>query len=98
MNKKKIETPTKQNESIKQMSKEAAESAARYGIKNPKMAKIHEMRFIGVEFDYRKVKIGEELVNKAISQGFQPLRDYETNSGLVIIMARWEDGHCQCNE
>ena len=63
-----------------------------------KTAKIQEIRFIGVEFDYRKVKIGEELVNEAISQGFQPLRDYETNSGLVIIMAKWEGGYCQCNE
>ena len=77
------------------MSKEAAKSAGKYGIRT---AKIQEIRFIGVEFDYRKVKIGEELVNNAISQGFQPLRDYETNSGLVIIMAKWEDGYCQCNE
>ena len=77
------------------MSKEAAKSAGKYGIKT---AKIQEIRFIGVEFDYRKVKIGEELVNEAISQGFQPLRDYETNSGLVIIMAKWEGGYCQCNE
>ena len=51
-----------------------------------------------MEFDYRKVKIGEELVNEAISQGFQPLRDYETSSGLVIVMARWDDEYCQCNE
>ena len=95
MNTKKFETPTKRPESIKQMSKEAAKSAGKYGIKT---AKIQEIRFIGVEFDYRKVKIGEELVNEAISQGFQPLRDYETNSGLVIIMAKWEGGYCQCNE
>ena len=95
MNTKKFETPTKTPESIKQMSKEAAKDAGKYGIRP---TKIHEIRFIGVEFDYRKVKIGEELVNKAISQGFQPLRDYETNSGLVIIMAKWEGGYCQCNE
>ena len=95
MNTKKFETPTNTPESIKQMSKEAAKSAGKYGIKT---AKIQEIRFIGVEFDYRKVKIGEESVNKAISQGFQPLRDYETNSGLVIIMAKWEGGYCQCSE
>ena len=95
MNTKKFETPTNTPESIKQMSKEAVKSAGKYGIKT---AKIQEIRFIGVEFDYRKVKIGEELVNKAISQGFQPLRDYETNSGLVIIMAKWEGGYCQCSE
>jgi len=95
MNTKKFETPTNTSKSIKQMSKEAAKSAGKYGIRT---AKIQEIRFIGVEFDYRKVKIGEELVNNAISQGFQPLRDYETNSGLVIIMAKWEDGYCQCNE
>ncbi|MBL76855.1 MAG: hypothetical protein CL763_08045 [Chloroflexi bacterium] len=62
------------------------------------MPKIQEIRFIGVEFDYRKVKIGEDLVNKAISQGFQPLRDYETNSGLVVIMAKWENDDDSCKE
>ena len=57
MNTKKFETPTKTPESIKQMSKEAVKDAGKYGIRP---AKIHEIRFIGVEFDYRKVKIGEE--------------------------------------
>ena len=78
MNTKKFETPTNTSESIKQMSKEAAKSAGKYGIKT---AKIQEIRFIGVEFDYRKVKIGEELVNEAISQGFlvSPCTSFQTN-------------------
>ena len=48
MNTKKFETPRNTSESIKQMSKEAAKSAGKYGIKT---AKIQEIRFIGVEFD-----------------------------------------------
>ena len=100
MNKNKIETQTKQENLIEKMSNSAAEDMCRYGIKNPsdkKKSKLREMRFIGIEFDYRRVKIGEDLVNKAISEGFQPLRDYKTNSGLVIVMAKLEDEENQCN-
>ena len=50
--------------------------------------KIVEIRFIGVEFDYKKVKIGEAQVNKALAEGFQPQRDIITESGLVLIMIK----------
>ena len=54
-------------------------------------SKIVEIRFIGVEFDYKKVKIGEALVNKALAEGFQPQRDIVTESGLVLIMFKLDD-------
>ena len=54
-------------------------------------SKIKEIRFVGVEFDYKKVKIGEALVNKAIAEGFQPQRDIVTESGLVLIMFKLDD-------
>ncbi|MBL76628.1 MAG: hypothetical protein CL763_06875, partial [Chloroflexi bacterium] len=38
-------------------------------------SKIVEIRFIGVEFDYKKVKIGEDIVNRTLAEGFQPLKD-----------------------
>ena len=50
---------------------------------------IKEMRYIGVEFDYQKVAIGQRLINEALKEGFQPQRDYERGSGIVLVMAKW---------
>ena len=58
--------------------------------------KVKEIRFVGVEFDYKKVKIGESLVNKALAEGFQPQRDIVTESGLVLIMVKLDEETCHC--
>tara|TARA_A100001037_G_scaffold285816_1_gene293525 strand:- start:51 stop:347 length:297 start_codon:yes stop_codon:yes gene_type:complete len=58
------------------------------------MSKIKEIRFVGVEFDYKKVKIGEEQVNKALAEGFQPQKDIVTESGLVLVMIKLDDEKC----
>ena len=50
---------------------------------------IKEMRYIGVEFEYQKVAIGQRLINEALKEGFQPQRDYERGSGIVMVMAKW---------
>ena len=57
-------------------------------------SKIVEMRFIGVEFDYKKVKIGEGIINRTLAEGFQPLRDIITDSGLVLIMVKRDEESC----
>ena len=57
-------------------------------------SKIVEIRFIGVEFDYKKVKIGEDIVNRTLAEGFQPLKDIITESGLVLIMVRRDEESC----
>ena len=36
---------------------------------------IKEMRYIGVEFEYQKVAVGQRLINEALKEGFQPQRD-----------------------
>ncbi len=56
--------------------------------KNDKI-EIKEMRYIGVEFEYQKVAIGQRLINEALKEGFQPQRDYERGSGIVMVMAKW---------
>ena len=53
--------------------------------------KVKEIRFVGVEFDYKKVKIGEAQVNKALAEGFQPQRDIITESGLVLVMIKLDE-------
>ena len=57
-------------------------------------SKIVEIRFVGVEFDYTKVKIGEESVNRTIAEGFQPFKDIVTDSGLVMIMVKRDETSC----
>jgi hypothetical protein len=56
--------------------------------KNDKL-EIKEIRYIGVEFDYQKVAVGTRLMNEALKEGFQPTRDYERGSGIVMVMAKW---------
>ena len=56
--------------------------------KNNKL-EIKEMRYIGVEFEYQKVAVGNRLINEALKEGFQPQRDYERGSGIVLVMAKW---------
>ena len=50
---------------------------------------IKEMRYIGIEFDYQKVAVGQRLMNEALKEGFQPQRDYERGCGIVMVMAKW---------
>ena len=57
------------------------------GFKN--QDKLLEVRFIGVEFDYQKVDVGQRLLNEALAEGFQPLRDFDRGSGIVMVVAKW---------
>ena len=57
------------------------------GFKNQE--KLLEVRFIGVEFDYQKVDVGQRLLNEALAEGFQPLRDFDRGSGIVMVVAKW---------
>jgi len=47
-----------------------------------------------VEFDYKKVKIGEGIINRTLAEGFQPLKDIVTDSGLVLIMVKRDEESC----
>ena len=58
------------------------------GFKN--QDKLLEVRFIGVEFDYQKVDVGQRLLNEALAEGFQPLRDFDRGSGIVMVMGKWK--------
>ena len=57
-------------------------------------SKIVEIRFVGVEFDYKKVKIGEGIINRTLAEGFQPMKDIITDSGLVLIMVKRDEESC----
>ena len=88
---------TSQTKAIKNISKSQTQVlkkikkwediAQKGGFKNQE--KLLEVRFIGVEFDYQKVDIGQRLLNEALAEGFQPLRDFDRGSGIVMVVAKW---------
>jgi len=57
-----------------------------------KKEELKAVKFIGVEFDPDTYKNGENEVNDYLDKGFQFVRDYQTPSGLVIALGRFEKG------
>ena len=58
--------------------------------KTTKKDALKAVKFIGVEFDPDTYKTGESEVNDYLKRGFQFVRDYQTASGLVIALGRFE--------
>ena len=47
---------------------------------------------VGFEIDPDTYKTGEDEVNDYLNKGFQFVREYQTASGLVIALGRFEKG------
>ena len=58
-------------------------------LKNKDNEIIKEVNFEEVLFDKEKYHIGQAKINEKISKGFQIFRQFATESGLVIELARW---------
>ena len=56
-----------------------------------KKKKMQEIKYIGVEFDPNGVKQGQDKVNDALKCGFEPIRDFETAKGIVMVLGLWGD-------
>ena len=53
--------------------------------------KMKKIKYIGVEFEPTDVKKGEEEVNAALKAGFEPIRDFQTPKGIVMVLGLWGD-------
>ena len=53
--------------------------------------KMKKIKYIGVEFEPTDVKKGEEEVNTALKAGFEPIRDFQTPKGIVMVLGVWGD-------
>ena len=53
--------------------------------------KMKKIKYIGVEFEPTDVKKGEEEVNTALKAGFEPIRDFQTPKGIVMVLGLWGD-------
>ena len=66
-------------------------------IEKDRRKKMQEIRYIGVEFDPGKVKQGQEEVNAALKSGFEPIRDFETAKGIIMVLGLWGESDVQPN-
>ena len=57
--------------------------------------KMQEIRYIGVEFDPVKVKQGQTEINAALKSGFEPIRDFETGRGIIMVLGKWGERDVQ---
>ena len=53
--------------------------------------KMQEIKYIGVEFEPTDVRKGEDEVNTALKAGFEPIRDFQTAKGIVMVLGLWGD-------
>ena len=59
-------------------------------LKKKQARKMTAMKFVGVIFDPEKFKTGEAEINDALSNGFEVIRDFQTGSGIVVTLGKWE--------
>ena len=57
---------------------------------------LHVIRFVAVEFNRKHYKSGEDEVNAYLEKGFKVIKDFQTPSGLVMVLGykdrRFENG------
>ena len=52
--------------------------------------KLTEVKFVNVQFDVKKYKEGEGVINDAIKDGFEIRRDFQTDSGIVVCLGKYK--------
>ena len=64
-------------------------------VEKDRRRKMEEIRYIGVEFDPVKVKQGQSEINAALKSGFEPIRDFETGRGIIMVLGKWGEKDVQ---
>ena len=58
--------------------------------RKPQREKMTRIKYIGVPFDPKSYKKGEQEINDALDQGYEVMRDFETGAAIVVCLAKWE--------
>jgi predicted kinase len=54
--------------------------------------KLANVKYVAVEFAYKRFKNGEDAVNDAINHGYEVMETYKTESGIVVVLGRYRFG------
>ena len=55
---------------------------------------LKSVRFVGIEFDKDEYKKGEAELNRFLEEGYRVIKDFQTSSGIVISLGKYEDAGC----
>ena len=82
---------------VQKQIKKASDRMSKYieDVEKDRRKKMQEIRYIGVEFDPGRVKQGQEEVNAALKSGFEPIRDFETAKGIIMVLGKWGESDVQ---
>ena len=82
---------------IQKQSKRVSDKMSKHieVIESERCKQMKQVKYIGVEFDPVSVKKGEDEVNAALKAGFEPIRDFETAKGIVMVLGMWGDRNVQ---
>ena len=82
---------------VQKQIKKASDRMSKYieDVEKDRRKKMQEIRYIGVEFDPARVKQGQTEVNAALKSGFEPIRDFETAKGIIMVLGLWGESDVQ---
>ena len=82
---------------IQKQSKRVSDKMSKHieVIESERCKQMKQVKYIGIEFDPVSVKKGEDEVNAALKAGFEPVRDFETAKGIVMVLGMWGDRNVQ---
>ena len=82
---------------IQKQIKKASDRMSRHieDVEKDRRKKMQEIKYIGVEFDPAKVEQGQNKVNTALKSGFEPIRDFETAKGIIMVLGKWGESYVQ---
>ena len=60
-------------------------------IRDEPKKKMTMFKVIAIEFKPNQYRVGEDQVNRNLSQGFEITKDFQTESGIVVVMTKWAD-------
>ena len=60
-------------------------------LKEPPVRKMAKFKVVAIEFKEGQYKLGEDQVNLNLSYGYEITKDFQTESGIVLIMSQWDD-------
>ena len=56
--------------------------------------KLKAVKFVGVVFDKDEYKKGEAELNGLLEKGYMVIKDFQTSSGIVVSLGKFENRRC----
>jgi len=81
------------NEEIARMKNSLEVQTAKLDVllkRRPQKEKMTRIKYVGVPFDPKSYKKGEQEINDALDEGYEMIRDFETGAGIVVCLAKLE--------